>query len=359
MATKEKVQLSLNSNNQTKVSHCVPSIFDHLISFLNECRKTGQFCDWTLKSEDGLSLQVHRVVLISTCPYFRAMFSSGLAECRKESFIVKNVSGVCLKLLIDYLYNGEIELTIKNAKEMLNIANYMCLKHLSRFCLQYLIENANNENCLELWRYSNEIENDEMKNKFKYECLNLILKDLKSLQENTSFMINLKFEELLNLLLSHKNYPHKNNENICSFVMKWITSDFKNRNLHIKTIMEKLNFENLTQEFLTDEILQNEMMLESKDFLLKMTEVLKGKLELNGDKQQTNNDIPQQTVISDENDKNDKTNCSNGDNENEGDQDSGDEDDEDDGTKKKFKISYNNICDECEMCETWHVLKIE
>lgn len=53
-----------------------------VLNGLNQLQKEGQFCDVTLMV-DGKKFPVHRNVLASFSPYFKAMFTNTLAESKQ------------------------------------------------------------------------------------------------------------------------------------------------------------------------------------------------------------------------------------------------------------------------------------
>ena len=52
--------------------------------------------------------QAHRIVLSSCSPYFRAMFTSDLAESRQEKIILYDVDPGAVESLIDYAYTNKV-----------------------------------------------------------------------------------------------------------------------------------------------------------------------------------------------------------------------------------------------------------
>ena len=55
----------------------------------------------------------HKVVLVTASPYFRAMFTS-FAEGDKGVVNLRELDCNILQLLVDYIYTGEIMVTVQN-----------------------------------------------------------------------------------------------------------------------------------------------------------------------------------------------------------------------------------------------------
>lgn len=53
-------------------------------------------------------IQVHRVVLASCSPYFRAMFTSSFRECHAQEVTLRDVCPQVVGKLIDFAYTSHI-----------------------------------------------------------------------------------------------------------------------------------------------------------------------------------------------------------------------------------------------------------
>jgi len=70
-------------------------------------------CDIKLETDDGVIVCAHKVVLVSVCPYFRAMITS-FAERDKYVVNIRDIDSNILQLLIDFIYTGKIMVTEQN-----------------------------------------------------------------------------------------------------------------------------------------------------------------------------------------------------------------------------------------------------
>lgn len=76
---------------------------------------SAQFCDVRVGAE-GREISAHKVILASRCPYFRAMFSSGLLEAEQNSVIqISNVSFETLSAVIRFVYTGIVRVEVSTA----------------------------------------------------------------------------------------------------------------------------------------------------------------------------------------------------------------------------------------------------
>ncbi|TFK16236.1 Kelch-like protein 2 [Platysternon megacephalum] len=82
---------------------------------MNELRSQNLLCDVTIVAED-MEIAAHRVVLAACSPYFHAMFTGEMSESRAKRVRIKEVDGWTLRMLIDYVYTAEIQVTEENVQ---------------------------------------------------------------------------------------------------------------------------------------------------------------------------------------------------------------------------------------------------
>lgn len=83
-----------------------------LLINLNKLRENSSFCDVDIIA-GSIVLSAHRAVLSASSAYFEAMFRPelGLSERTQKSVTLHSISPEILKMLIDFIYTGRIEIT--------------------------------------------------------------------------------------------------------------------------------------------------------------------------------------------------------------------------------------------------------
>jgi len=82
---------------------------------MNTLREQNQLCDVLLMA-GGNEIPAHKVVLASSSPYFRAMFTGELSESRQTVVTMREIDSHALELLVQYVYTAEIEVTEDNVQ---------------------------------------------------------------------------------------------------------------------------------------------------------------------------------------------------------------------------------------------------
>ncbi|KAM9662746.1 kelch-like protein 2 isoform 5-T5 [Morphnus guianensis] len=114
---------------------------------MNELRSQNLLCDVTIVAED-MEIAAHRVVLAACSPYFHAMFTGEMSESRAKRVRIKEVDGWTLRILIDYIYTAEIQVTEENVQVLLPAAGLLQLQDVKRTCCEFLETQLHPINCL-------------------------------------------------------------------------------------------------------------------------------------------------------------------------------------------------------------------
>ncbi|GAB6025875.1 hypothetical protein CHUAL_014049 [Chamberlinius hualienensis] len=118
-----------------------------VLTGLNHNRLAARFCDVTLCVEEE-EFPCHRIVLASFSPYFKAMFSSELAESRQERVALNGVEAEMIKQLIEYAYTSEITITKSTVQALLSAANLLEILPVRDACCDFMLKNMDITNCL-------------------------------------------------------------------------------------------------------------------------------------------------------------------------------------------------------------------
>lgn len=76
--------------------------------------------DITLKSADGKEIHAHKCVLASQSGYFESMFIGGFKETTQDVIQINDISGDVLKVVIDFMYTGELVTIEEDNVEVMN-----------------------------------------------------------------------------------------------------------------------------------------------------------------------------------------------------------------------------------------------
>uniref|UniRef100_A0A667HF22 Kelch like family member 2 n=1 Tax=Lynx canadensis TaxID=61383 RepID=A0A667HF22_LYNCA len=149
--TKQGHQKPLDSKDDNTEKHCPVTVnpwhMKKAFKVMNELRSQNLLCDVTIVAED-MEISAHRVVLAACSPYFHAMFTGEMSESRAKRVRIKEVDGWTLRMLIDYVYTAEIQVTEENVQVLLPAAGLLQLQDVKKTCCEFLESQLHPVNCL-------------------------------------------------------------------------------------------------------------------------------------------------------------------------------------------------------------------
>jgi len=110
-------------------------------------RESEQLVDVTL-SVDGQQFSCHRALLASASEYFRCLFTTSLAEQNQSVISISGIDATSMKLVLDYIYTGRVELNSDTVQNLLSAANLFQLKGLRDGCADYMEQKIEIDNCI-------------------------------------------------------------------------------------------------------------------------------------------------------------------------------------------------------------------
>ncbi|XP_068740718.1 kelch-like protein 12 [Montipora capricornis] len=117
-------------------------VVSHSEILLSKCalfREQGEFIDVRLKVGDD-EFPAHRIVLAANSDYFHAMFAHGMKESNQEVIELKdeNISAAAVKIVMDTIYSGELNVNDENVFEVLPAADHLQVTSVIQQCCDYL-----------------------------------------------------------------------------------------------------------------------------------------------------------------------------------------------------------------------------
>ncbi|NXM36138.1 KLH18 protein, partial [Oxyruncus cristatus] len=106
---------------------------------MGEIRRQGKLCDVTLKVGDH-KFSAHRIVLAASIPYFHAMFTNDMMECKQEEIVMQGMDPSALEALINFAYNGHLAIDQQNVQSLLMGASFLQLQNIKDACCTFLRE---------------------------------------------------------------------------------------------------------------------------------------------------------------------------------------------------------------------------
>ena len=193
---------------------------------LSKCalfREQGEFIDVRLKVCDD-EFPAHRIVLAANSDYFHAMFAHGMKESNQEVIELKdeNISAAALKIVMDAIYSGEININDENVFEVLAAADHLQVTSVVRQCCDFLqTEFAERKSDVSTYCRISMIADRHGLNELLEASKCKMASMYKDICENEEFLSHINADQLLSLLSRDDlNAPTENF--VFKSVMQWI-----------------------------------------------------------------------------------------------------------------------------------------
>lgn len=124
-----------------------PNIFTSAFSRLEKLRTQKELCDVVVRV-DGEEFHAHKIILVASCPYFEAMFLSGMSETRQRVVQLQGINEDAFRAILRFFYTGKIRITKDNVPLILPAASIFQLDDLKRACATFLSHQLAPCNCL-------------------------------------------------------------------------------------------------------------------------------------------------------------------------------------------------------------------
>ena len=109
-----------------------------LLHYANQNRDEGFFNDVNIKVANEC-FPANRMVLSCFSRVFERMFKVEMKERYQQTVEVKQVDEKSMKIVIDYIYTGRIDINNENVMNLLSAADYLQLEDVKEFCFEFLL----------------------------------------------------------------------------------------------------------------------------------------------------------------------------------------------------------------------------
>ncbi|XP_066285321.1 kelch-like protein 24 [Branchiostoma lanceolatum] len=205
---------------------------------LQEFRSEGHLADVTLCA-DGKEIPCHRLVLSACTDYFHAMFRGGHSESTKDKIELLGVDGEALEKLVSYAYTSNIHITMDIVQPLFEAANMLQVKPVEDACAKFLEDNLSSKTCLRTWALAD---------KLLYTRLSVLARRyaLKTFEDVCGAEDFLQLPvDFLKMYISDEGLHARKEERVLEAIMLWARDDLKERQRHLKKLIECVRFSRL------------------------------------------------------------------------------------------------------------------
>lgn len=252
----KRVVSSVERSRDKRLFRCSEHAGDAL-TYVRRLREERELCDVKMVV-GGREFFAHKVVLVSTVPYLRAMFASGMKETRQSTIELKGVDADGFRLILDYAYSGEVEVTTENVQDLLSAANFLQMANLRDACCDFLEGQLEPGNCLGIRSFAD-----------VHGCGDLARRTDRFICQR--FVEVVKSEEFLNLqwteakkLLSKDEIQVRSEEFVFEAACSWLHREFTSRQQFAEDVLHTVRLPLLKRSYIKETVLKVDFIQDDK-----------------------------------------------------------------------------------------------
>ena len=209
---------------------------------MNKLRQNEEYTDVNLQSGD-IQIWCHRNVLAVATDYFKAMFRCSLGESTPVS-VQLTIEPDILTSIVDYMYTGEIELTVDNVESLVKAGDVLQLDTLKVACENLMLKQVEPANCVGFFKFATLYRLDKLQHKAR--------EVMKS--EFQTVVLNEEFKELsckeLIEFIKDDDVNVEDEDVVFDAVLDWVRHDLDNRKSSFQTIIEHVRLPYCSSNYL-------------------------------------------------------------------------------------------------------------
>ncbi|KAM9789658.1 kelch-like protein 18 [Neosynchiropus ocellatus] len=220
---------------------------------MEEIRRQGKLCDVTLKV-GGHMFSAHRIVLAASIPYFHAMFTNDMMECKQDEILMQGMDPSALESLINFAYSGHVSIDQQNVQNLLVGSSFLQLQNVKDACCSFLQNRLHPKNCLGVRKFA-----ETMMCTSLYDSANVFLHQNFMEVSSSDEFLDLREEDILELVDSDE-LNVKDEEQVFEAVLAWVHHDQENRVSLLPELMSKIRLPLCRPQFLSDRVQQEDVI---------------------------------------------------------------------------------------------------
>ena len=241
----------LNLAEKSVTRHRLTTI--NLLDYAGLNRNDDVFNDVTIKAGDE-SIPGHRLVLSCFSSVFEKMFKVEMREKYEHDVEIDGFDGKAIRSLIDYIYNGSIDISNENVVKLLQGADYLQLQEVKEFCFEFLASIIASDNCIALLKMGQLYQDD----KFTHQVYRYMSDYFNEVAESDDFK-NLSHDDVKELI-SNVNRSSLQECSVYEGIMNWIKHELESRESKLLDLFRLIDIDKLSAGFMKEVVLKDDLV---------------------------------------------------------------------------------------------------
>ena len=226
---------------------------ENLLDYASLNRNDDVFNDVTIKAGDE-SIRGHRLVLSCFSTVFEKMFKVEMREKYERDVKIDGFDGKAIKSLIDYIYNGSIDISNANVVKLLQGADYLQLQEVKEFCFEFLASIIASDNCIALLKIAKLYEDD----KITHQVYRYMSDNFNEVTQSGDFK-NLSHDDVKELI-TNLNRSSLQECSVYKGIMIWIKHEVESRKSKLFDLFRLIDIDKLNRDFMEEAVLKDDLV---------------------------------------------------------------------------------------------------
>ncbi|KAB1264239.1 Kelch-like protein 18 [Camelus dromedarius] len=196
----------------------------------------------------------HRIVLAASIPYFHAMFTNDMMECKQDEIVMQGMDPSALEALINFAYNGHLAIDQQNVQSLLMGASFLQLQSIKDACCTFLRERLHPKNCLGVRQFA-----ETMMCAVLYDAANSFIHQHFVEVSMSEEFLALPLEDVLELV-SRDELNVKSEEQVFEAALAWVRYDREQRGPCLPELLSNIRLPLCRPQFLSDRVQQDDLV---------------------------------------------------------------------------------------------------
>lgn len=176
-------------------------------------------CDLTLVANGGKEFKAHRSVLSEASPFFDRLLKTDMKESREGVIRLEQFSESIMKNILDFIYTGCLEVSLTNAENLIEAADYLLLPDFQNMVLDSLARSLTLSNSISTFYFAKRNHFEKLLD----ETSRFIHPNFAAVATTETFL-NLSLQEVKKWIRRNGLFKLKENE-ILELVRTWVDFD--------------------------------------------------------------------------------------------------------------------------------------
>mgnify|MGYP005948292949 CR=1 FL=1 len=225
-----------------------------------------EHCDVRITLADGTFMCAHSLVLVIGCQYFNTRLNGNWSSGKGNHEVnCSDFSAGLTRSMIKFLYETDIDLSMENVQDILQIADFYIIPDLRKKCEEFLLSSMSCENVFSILNMAFTFTMENVLSS-ALSFIDNYIENIMSIRENAELFCT--FHKDLLILLIKRDSMCIHEEKLFKLVAMWMNSENRTEPVCWNTLVPHIRFGRMSVDFFIENIVYKNVI--ESDYALKI-----------------------------------------------------------------------------------------